>query len=427
MNSIRSGISSRVLVAAAALISSAMCWAAGAHEEPQDTNAALFQPDQYAWRLFVALNWPANVAQRAADPARKFGENDITVWESWKLSSGPNDEVFLAQGKDPGQWLDGAKRPSIRSLDSLEFLPKQQEIRALQRGTRRGFRPFFDPLTSAKNRNENHLNKAAFEFIRANELFHIGGQEALLQKAFDLRKAAVDKLNNGGIPAPFEYRKKLIDFPAAAKEVKAQWRPITEQEKQRYRWQEFVDSDGKKVLYGLTALHITTKDLPNWLWATFEHVDNPSRKDSEGWIIPSNDSSASPQGYPQGLGIEGTRWENYRLRGTQTEFTTGTGMPTVLANSQIEEGFQTSSSCITCHAMASVGRRKGSAVPANRLSIFSTTYPSATGGVVIGPIGIPQAGLFESTSIDNDVVGELNYLQLDFVWSLMRAKRQPAP
>ena len=30
-------------------------------KEPQDSAAAITDPDRYAWRLFVALSWPANV------------------------------------------------------------------------------------------------------------------------------------------------------------------------------------------------------------------------------------------------------------------------------------------------------------------------------------------------------------------------------
>ena len=50
--------------------------------------------------------------------------------------------------------------------------------------------------------------------------------------------------------APYEYK---LHFPLDAKEVKAQWRPISVEDKSRYRWVEFSDSDGSKLLYGLTG------------------------------------------------------------------------------------------------------------------------------------------------------------------------------
>lgn len=375
--------------------------------EPQDTSAALNDTDKYAWRLFIALNWPADVAKRQADPSRKFGENTTTVWESWKLSSGDNDEVFLAGGVDPGPWLPGKKID--RKLEDFESLPLQQRQRLKHK--KKQIDPKFDPTIPA-GENENHMNKDAYEFIRDNDLYNVEGQEALFDKAAQIFMKA------SGEGRPVDFSEIRLDFPANAKEVKAQWRPIGEQEKSRYRWEEFEDEEGEKHLYGLTAIHITTKDLPNWLWATFEHVDNPKRDGAEPWIIPTRDRAAGPAGFPDGMGIEGTRWQYYRLRGTQIEFTNPTGEATILANSQIEQGFQTTSSCVTCHARATIGPKVRRA--ANRLSIFHRQY----GGTVVGSVGVLEENLFVRRSFSDPITGELQYLPLDFVWSFMRAKHK---
>jgi hypothetical protein len=388
--------------------------------EPQDTHAAITTPHLYAWRLFVALNWPANPAMREADPKRKFGENAITVWESWKLASGTGDEVFLNGGRDPGDWLGGAPR-GVKRLQDLESLPLQQQIR------RRRMAPMFrfDPQSAATQRNENHMNRASYEFIRSQELYNIEGQEAVFAEAMKRRDAAREAFDNSDpqvVPGEAVLNPKLIDFPLASKEIKAQWREILESEKPRYRWEEVDTPQGKKV-FGLTAIHITTKDLPNWFWTTFEHVDNPKshphRPPAEGWLLPSNDPSAGPDGFPPGLGIEGTFWSNYRLRGIQIDFVEPNGKPTRLANSQIEEGFQFSSSCITCHARATIGARLGGA--ANRLSIFQDQFPDTN---PLGEIGAPDNGLYERKTFDDPVIGQRLYVQTDFVWALMRAKRK---
>lgn len=389
-------------------------------EEPQNTQEALLTPDLYAWKLFIALNWPADISNRKADSSREFGENDYTVWESWKLSSGNNDEVFLAKGKDPGPWLDGKEKPLLQVLDDFEKLPLQQ----IPRFKNKRIHMMFDPETSTKKSvNENHMNKEAYEFIQKNELYNIEGQEKIFNSAVELRDKARKKFDDTGVlPAPHEYKKKFIDFPPMSKEVKAQWREINEADKSRYRWQEFIDKNGNKKLYGLTALHITTKDLPNWLWATFEHIDNPKREGAEKWLIPTNDTSAGPNGYPENLGLEGTRWENYRLRGTIIDFFDSTGKPNILANSQVEEGFQYSSSCITCHARASIGPKIGNS--ANRLSIFDERFLIEGKFIDIGSVGELNNSLFEIKTFDDEVIGKLNYIQTDFVWSLMRAKRK---
>lgn len=385
--------------------------------EPQDTETAINDPDLYAWRLFVALNWPANVSQRQADPNRVFGEAATTVWESWKLSSGPNDQVFLNGGIDPGDWIasndDGLQVPMERRVKDFETEPLQQRLR-MGRG-----HADFDPNRAINELNENHLNKDAYDFIRERELYNIEGQEKLFDDAKKLFEAAA-KQNR--IVAPYEYK---LHFPIGSKEIKAQWRQINSEDKPRYHWAEFTANDGSKLLFGLTAIHITTKDIPNWFWATFEHTDNPTRTGAEAWQTPSVDSSADSRGFPPGLGIEGTRWENYRLRGTQVDFTDSFGDPTILANSQIEKGFQMSSSCITCHARAAIGQRMVGQATANRLSIFKSEIPQTNKpSVVVGSVGSLPQELFIQRTFDNGVTGDLRYLQLDFVWSLMRAKRK---
>jgi hypothetical protein len=91
---------------------------------------------------------------------------------------------------------------------------------------------------------------------------------------------------------------------------------ITEEDKPRYHWMEKVE-DGKTTIYGLSASHVMSKDLPTWFWATFEHVDNESRWPAvhpdhfQGWTVPSFDGAACPpenlqcNKIPEGYGIEG--------------------------------------------------------------------------------------------------------------------------
>ncbi|WP_457391937.1 hypothetical protein [Roseateles sp. P5_E1] len=248
------------------------------------------------------------------------------------------------------------------------------------------------------------MNFETFTFIVQNGLFSVEGQEAL-----------------------FVSGTQTIKFPAAAKEVKAQWREISELDAKRYH---SCRSGGK--LYGLTALHILTKDLPNWFWATFEHVDNKKAENmgKEGygpWLLPSRDAFSCPgnqldcEAAPKGIGLEGTKWENYRLRGTQIDFVDSTGRPTKLANSQIETDFQTSSSCISCHARASIGPKSGKF--SNRLSIFEPPFSESQ---VLTPFGPPNPNDFVTYSGATALphTSTLRYTQLDFLWSLFRAQRK---
>jgi hypothetical protein len=173
--------------------------------------------------------------------------------------------------------------------------------------------------------------------------------------------------------------------------------------------------------------------------------------------------SPPDKGYPPE--VEGTVWQYYRLRGTQVDFVTSVGRPTILGNTQIEGSFQETSSCIACRARATIGRRLddihaqdgrplypiGSSVPpsgaisrpptaardypfgANRLTVFEDiramrpfpTLPASdpknkdrTVTVIKGAVGARNPSLIVAPG-----TARSQYMQLDFVWSLRRAFR----
>ena len=318
--------------------------------EGTDPGAAVNTPDAYAWTLFAEINQDAG-----------FGDGRV-VWETWKNAVNDTD-VFLPGGDKPPAW-DSA-RPGLRVRGDLEALPLQLQLLRRAQGLSV---PAFDP--NVGQGNEVRMNRAAFEFVRSHELYHLDGQVAFFSQA------DVDRPKG---------------FPLAAKEIKAQWRPLDNgQDPKKYHTAVIPGSD---KVWGLTAIHITTKDLPNWFWATFEHTDNPLREQTVG--------SVDRAGVPDSL--RNTKWENYVLRGTQIDFSTPTGKKTILANSQIESGFEDTSSCLTCHARATLRDDY------ERLPIFEVV-----GG---GSTGVPNEQWFKQ-------VGQQRFFQTDFVWSLARAHRQ---
>lgn len=130
----------RSAVAVAALASAgahAVDWSQP-HQEPQDTLAAAAETDEYAWRLFVALNCPAAPAQRAADPGKKLGALGEVVWETWKNAN----DVFLPDGSHPGPWVPGAPASAAAQGPARRFdaLPLQQQIQ-LRGNARQAERP----------------------------------------------------------------------------------------------------------------------------------------------------------------------------------------------------------------------------------------------------------------------------------------------
>ena len=45
--------------------------------EPRDSAAARERSDEYAWRLFIALNWPADAVARTADHRSRLGADRL--------------------------------------------------------------------------------------------------------------------------------------------------------------------------------------------------------------------------------------------------------------------------------------------------------------------------------------------------------------
>ncbi|MBY5884588.1 hypothetical protein HFN49_00030 [Rhizobium leguminosarum] len=390
--------------------------AAGLVEPGGDNGAtalALSNPAEYAWRLFFFLNNQAkSSAAGVVDETKPFGILDpgaSVVWETWAMASGGDaSESYPQNGARPVSW-DELKRDKRtltldRNLEQLSVLSQSKRLK-----------PLFFP--TEPHDQEVRQNRFTYEFIISNEMYHRGGLEALLAKA---------QVNSS---------RSQINFPNGAKEVKAQWYPITEADKPRYLWREVKNGDGSATAYGLVALHIITKDLPNWFWADFGHVDCEVQKGAcdpaslkkflgddffqeEAKTVavdPTTRGAAAPKG-SNGVRSEtvGTLWQNYILRGTQTEFATGFGRATILSNPVIENGFQ-NSSCMSCHARASVGARKvGSAgVPSSLLNTLSPGDPT---------LGVPDAALFGAAPGQDSI----NYLQTDFIWSApFRAQRKP--
>jgi hypothetical protein len=342
-----------------------------------DPNPAVNQPDKFAWEFFIAINRAAN-----------NGTNDA-LWETWAeqeyVYSDPNrTPVWPGTGHQPK-----VLRPSVQ----LEVLRQQRLLRRtnqlqLLRSQGRNVN-LAQPQLIASNplAEEVRMNRATFDFIVANQLWYVEGQEAAFNKG------------------------ARIDFPLDSKEIKARWKEIQLTDKPRYHWQQ--GNDGK--LYGLIALHIMTKDLPNWVWATWEHVDNSKRcaengcRDSFGVVPPnSKDGQVAPalRALFQAAGM-GPEWQYYRLDGVQIDFTDSTGRHTILGNSEIETTFMRSSSCITCHAKATIN------ASGDRLDFFTPDGESNNGA--------PDPAWFYNLTTKPPT---MKYLQLDFVWSLMLAQRK---
>lgn len=232
--------------------------------------------DITAWRAFVALNWPAdadgtpltNVAAGYTDKGHP------KAWEFWKQSS----DIFLSDGSPPKPWGVGG---GTMKLDHWKAGWRQHTI--LDQGTQAFSGPLID-----QNGNWLHynalVNKVEYDYIVENKLYFQEGQaEFLATHVFEF------PINTDTTPGCIE--------------LKLAWKTLTKaDDESRYLVREIPivryggqsppapgeATEGQKtgkaiqgkelppVKVGLVGMHITmrTASSPQWIWATFEQIDN---------------------------------------------------------------------------------------------------------------------------------------------------------
>jgi hypothetical protein len=287
-----------------------------------DPTLAMNKPDQLAWQLFIQVN------------SRAGGTN--AVFETYASDT----DTFQTTPQYPvGAVASSMRAPILAALARTTALRNGVLLPAV-------------PPNPAQSLEETRRNKSAFDFIVQNNLYKVSG----LQAAFG----------------------KVLTFPTDALEVKANWVPVgqipdftnnqvtVDQVPQLYHVNTAIDGQQ----YALVAMHVITKLVPNWTWATFEHRLNPGRcdiigcRDSFGAQTPVVAPLPAPrQTYPDCVkspaltallaqaNIE-PAYVNYCLKGSQVDFVDNTGLDTRLGNTVAEDGFVATASCITCHGRA---------------------------------------------------------------------------
>jgi hypothetical protein len=377
------------------------------------------RPDEYAWRLFAAINAragaPRSNCENVDAPEQDDGSRDA-CWERWADATsnvkGKGDvyakydepeivwphhdardhPVFSAMFQDiyaavvthngsqaqTSTEIDHDYRETfddIKKLDAGEKLPEEEGW----------LQPALDKAHVLAHVEEIRMNKATFDYVALKHLWYKEGE--------------MEVANCG----------KPINFPQDSIVVKAAWErlgcnigrdPAKCADKTKgYHWQ--VDQSGN--VYRLIGLHVISKTLPSWVWATWEHKDSwdPTQKDNERYppcnVVACHDSFGYPDGplhepsdglknLMRGLAPE---WRNYRLHGTQVSAVDATGRPTFMGNSILEALELDKSSCITCHSKVVVN--------------LSWSFP----GVPAGEAGLPGSKWFAGTDVPV------------FLWSIM--------
>jgi hypothetical protein len=352
------------------------------------SNIAASCGDMFAWLKFIEFNTPDALGN--------------LVWEMWstdQLTFPSNPQPSRCGVPNPPEencpvWpvslaQSGLLEPSKRS-DALHPPDATASVRAAAEAREEAHKPL-GLLTGETVRR----SRAAFDYIVAHDLWYAEGIAARFREGF------------------------RVEFPIDAVELKVNLLPMRYvDDPSRYYTLEF---DGE--LHGIIAMHIATKDLPNWFWATFEHIDTPGRCDFTGCsdsfgieqaFVPPSDVLAG--NYPteqvrpalvqlmERAGLPAV-FLNYRLKGSQTTFADRFGEPTLLGNSVTEFGFVQTSSCITCHALAGTDAN-------GRKAQGSRSFGDLDNGQTMnGPL--PQGIFFDNSN------PRLRFMMYtDFVWAI---------
>jgi hypothetical protein len=252
----------------------------------QNVGAIGFQPfaDNLSWDAFIALNWPAPepIGQRGvpdrqnviggfsygSEGGRRTMPTGPTVWETYKDSN----DIYLDPPRPPTPFDTPESIPPqcqaiatnnpIAARRTLVRTAKISEIGGIEQSD--GNR-----LVDQNGENvwyEVKLNRVYYDYVVRNGFYNSRNQL------------------NEGISFPLSTN---VSAPPATVKIKAAWKVMggassrqPDDPKKFYTTQALVvdPSSGQcsERLLGLVGLHIVIKtaQLPQWLWATFEHVDN---------------------------------------------------------------------------------------------------------------------------------------------------------
>jgi cytochrome c len=346
--------------------------------------------DLFSWQQFLALAWPAGAERGTPDRAADFAAPGSRVWETWKEAS----EIYLPDGQAPPPW--NAARPMPSGCGGVsKLLPRTTKVDDVVDAVLQAL-PADGTLPATLKDQDGRLVR--YEVLLNRPLF-----DAITSQ----------RLYDGEVQA----RAERIDFPVGSQLLKAAWRAVGPEEAPFFHTVDAcVCDDGplgqprhcRPERMGLAGWHLMTRtaSAPQWIWSTFEQVDNVVA--THGAVSPLNDplcpeafcppNRQTPLTMPNQVrrviripGEEpdcsepraavddlvtlngdvqttladlGSVFQSYELVGTQwarpwsspgstpaarSEFDV---FPTLLANTTMETFSQETSTCMGCHSMA---------------------------------------------------------------------------
>lgn len=244
--------------------------------------------DIFSWESFLAINWPVD---DKGSPLEKISDAGAPQWTIWKESY----EVFKEDGSKPADWEAPRTLPATAEFSTLPPVPDKR-IRVLFAVNQAGSElPLWD-----QNGNmvyyEILLNQVEFEKIRDLQFYNQEGQ--------------IDYFRTIGQPSglpPWEQ----FEFPwgsadkdeTGSIELKLAWKIMDQDDipGRFFTTEAYVLDNGNWVTktVGLVGMHISHKTASsrNWIWSTFEQVDNLQVNDLEALEYAAEDQVLKPSFY----------------------------------------------------------------------------------------------------------------------------------
>lgn len=241
-----------------------------------DIVAAQREFDILAWQAFLALNQPLD-ADGNADRRKDLTDSTADrVWASWRNAH----TVFLPDGAQPAPWSNRPPASNVLDLSVTKAAWRQHATSADE-----NFQAFSGPLVDQAGhwaRYQVLLNKPEFDYIYDNKLFDLEGQVAFTA---------------GTSNRPIEFP---VDDPILGRngaiEIKLAWKELSpEDDRSRFFVRRVHATLSEPPLpghtnpptrdydAGLVGMHISmrTRSSRQWVWATFEQVDNTCEHDGQ--------------------------------------------------------------------------------------------------------------------------------------------------
>ncbi|WP_165072898.1 hypothetical protein [Paludisphaera rhizosphaerae] len=279
--------------------------------------------DRFAWRLFVGMNWPTK-ADGQPDPAISLKQDAVEgAWRPrvWQTLAEANS-LFQRYGAAPQPWTSGAY-PGTFEADHYEPLTlwmysKINNRHALNRTqiVDESLQAFTGPLVDQQGlwvRYKVYVNRTSYEYIRRNGLYSLEGQarfaaDRTVSFPVDGDKIDGETFTAGTTEVKFAW-KQLATYDEKAngpfvardydfskndgfKQLASKMTWNSDPSRFLVRWSYIIHNeaptkdgvpqpDPVPVPMGMVGMHIATKtrSSPEWIWATFEHVDNVQTND----------------------------------------------------------------------------------------------------------------------------------------------------